>query len=79
MRLADGDCAALAAYLETCPGIAGVRIEGGAVHARCDESGINQAELLRKLVERGFPIIAFHETEADLEDVFMRVTRGIVS
>jgi ABC-2 type transport system ATP-binding protein len=37
------------------------------------------AQLLREMVKAGFPVIGFHEEEGDLEDVFMRLTKGIVS
>jgi len=35
--------------------------------------------LLGKLLERGLPIVQFSEETQDLEEVFMRATRGIVS
>jgi len=79
IRTADGADEALIAFLQSYPGIAAAQAHNGAVLARCGEVNLDQAQLLRELVARGFPIIAFHETEADLEDVFMRVTRGVVS
>ena len=79
IRTADADSAALADFLRSYPGIASVRVENDVLLTRCEETGVDQAELLRHLVERGFRIIAFHETEVDLEDVFMRVTRGAVA
>ena len=79
IRTADGQCDALIDFLQSVPGVAGARFEEGAVLVHCEGEQVDQAGLLRQLIERGFPIIAFHETEADLEDVFMRVTRGIVS
>jgi ABC-2 type transport system ATP-binding protein len=43
-------------------------------------SGDEQAscELLAALVKEGFPIVEFHQKEANLEDIFMNVTRGEV-
>jgi ABC-2 type transport system ATP-binding protein len=79
IQTADGEYDALIEYLQSCPGISGARAEEGAVFAHCGEDGVNQAALLRDLVDRGFTITAFQETQADLEDVFMRVTRGEVS
>jgi len=38
-----------------------------------------QAHLLTALVGAGFPVIAFHEQGGDLEEVFMRLTKGVVS
>jgi len=37
------------------------------------------ARLLSELVGAGFPVALFHEETGDLEDVFMRLTKGIVS
>ena len=38
-----------------------------------------QAAILARLVQSGMPVISFEEAGTDLEDVFMQVTRGIVS
>ncbi len=37
------------------------------------------AALLAALVQEGFPIIRFQEKTGDLEDIFMRLTKGVVS
>jgi ABC-2 type transport system ATP-binding protein len=37
------------------------------------------ARLLSDLVKAGFPVVLFREETGDLEDVFMRLTQGIVS
>ncbi len=37
------------------------------------------ARLLSELVGAGFPVVMFREETGDLEDVFMRLTKGIVS
>ncbi|MDY6877880.1 MAG: ABC transporter ATP-binding protein [Chloroflexota bacterium] len=37
------------------------------------------ARLLGEVVTAGFPVILFHEETGDLEDVFMRLTEGVVS
>jgi ABC-2 type transport system ATP-binding protein len=42
-----------------------------------DDEGL--ARLLREMIGAGFPVLGFHEEESDLEDVFMRLTKGIVS
>ncbi len=36
-------------------------------------------ELLRELVAAGFPVLLFRPESGDLEDVFMRLTKGVVS
>jgi ABC-2 type transport system ATP-binding protein len=42
-----------------------------------DDEGL--ARLLKEMVGAGFAVVGFHEEEGDLEDVFMRLTKGIVS
>jgi len=37
------------------------------------------ARLLSELVGAGFPVVMFREESGDLEDVFMRLTKGVVS
>jgi ABC-2 type transport system ATP-binding protein len=37
------------------------------------------AGLLREMVGAGFPVVGFREETGDLEDVFLRLTKGIVS
>jgi ABC-2 type transport system ATP-binding protein len=37
------------------------------------------AGLLRELVARGLPVVGCAEETGDLEDVFMRVTHGLVA
>ncbi len=58
--------------------IAAQATEDGAV--RIDFSGDHeqQAELLASLVTGGFRVIGFREEQADLEDVFLRLTTGAV-
>jgi ABC-2 type transport system ATP-binding protein len=37
------------------------------------------AQLLREMVQADLPVVAFREEAGDLEDVFMRLTKGVVS
>ena len=39
----------------------------------------NQAALVERLVKDGFKLIGFHEEQADLEDVFLKLTKGAVN
>jgi ABC-2 type transport system ATP-binding protein len=39
----------------------------------------DQAELLRAMVQEGFPVVEFTDEEADLEDLFMKVTQGALN
>lgn len=55
--------------------------EAGRKRLRVDFSGDDLAlsELLQALARRGLPVVSFAEEMRDLESVFMRATRGIVS
>lgn len=55
--------------------------EAGRKRLRVDFSGDDLAlsELLQALARRGLPVVSFSEEMRDLESVFMRATRGIVS
>lgn len=48
---------------------------------RFDFSGSDEelSQLLRELVQGGVPVLSFSEEAGDLEDVFLRVTKGVVS
>jgi ABC-2 type transport system ATP-binding protein len=50
-------------------------------HLRVTFSGDDQAlaRLLRHMVSAGLPVVMFRQETGDLEDVFMRLTKGIVS
>jgi ABC-2 type transport system ATP-binding protein len=37
------------------------------------------SELLSDLIQAGLQIVSFHEEDGDLEDVFLKVTRGIIN
>lgn len=39
--------------------------------------GSEQAELLRRLIHAGVPVMSFAETNNSLEDLFMQITRGV--
>ena len=47
------------------------------VHFSGDDSA--QTSILTRLIQAGLPVIGFAETQVELEDVFMQVTKGIVS
>jgi ABC-2 type transport system ATP-binding protein len=71
--------------LASLPGIVAVRLQEGRLNGKIslevDFNG-NDAQvhaLLARLLQMGFPILHFSESIQDLEKVFMRTTRGIVS
>lgn len=75
-----GDPHALAAEIARFEGVnrsEAIADGGVAVEYSGDDAG--QAQLLARLIESRFPIINFHETEAGLEDVFLKLTTGAVN
>ena len=75
----------LEAGIASLPGILAVRVEDGrrngrvAVEADFSGDDAQLQALLAGLVQKGFPVVQFSESTQDLEKVFMRTTRGIVS
>jgi len=74
------------AALSSLPGISQVRLKDGLGKAdwlslEAEFIGDDEAlsQLLGKLVEQRLPIVHFSEETQNLEEVFMRATRGIVS
>jgi len=59
----------VAAVTETADGVLQVSFSGDQAQ---------QAELLRSLVVAGVPVVSFAETSNNLEDLFMRITKGVV-
>jgi len=51
----------------------------GSLEAAFAGSDEDLARLLSEMVAAGFPVVMFREEAGDLEDVFMRLTKGIVS
>ncbi len=70
------------AMLQSMAGVSEVRaVENGRVSFEVDFIGDDEAlhQLLAKLLAQGFPVIHFSEDLNNLEEVFMRTTKGIVS
>jgi ABC-2 type transport system ATP-binding protein len=71
------------AWLEGWPDVVQVEpaAENGAGDLRVTFSGDDEAlvRLLRDMVGAGIPVAMFREETGDLEDVFMRLTKGVVS
>lgn len=66
------------AVLRREPSVAGVRVEGDVATIELEADDRQLAELLSRLVTQGAHVLSFTEKEADLEEVFMRVTKGVV-
>lgn len=74
------------AILTACAGISAVRPQEGLGRAEwlsleADFNGDDKAlqALLAEMIQRGLPVVQFSEDTKNLEEVFMRTTRGIVS
>jgi hypothetical protein len=74
------------AILAACTGISAVRPQEGLGRAEwlsleADFNGDDKAlqTLLAEMIQRGLPVVQFSEDTKNLEEVFMRTTRGIVS
>jgi ABC-2 type transport system ATP-binding protein len=65
--------------LKTDPNAADVKMLDGKIELHYHGDLEAQADLLSMLIRDGFRIASFTETSLDLEDVFMRVTQGVVS
>lgn len=65
--------------LESEPRVTDLKLNNGALELHYQGDLEEQADLLSALIRDGFRIASFTETSLDLEDVFMRVTKGIVS
>jgi len=63
--------------LET-PGVARASSEGGRVLVEFEGRDPDVPELVRRLVGRGVPVSGVQKVEADLEDLFMKITEGKV-
>lgn len=80
-----GDIAPLQEFLLRHPAVqsivSGVEADLPPGTLRFDFSGSDEdlSRLLRDLVQSDIPVLSFNEEAGDLEDVFLRVTEGIVS
>lgn len=72
------DCSALVNWLSHRSDVADVQADGTRVRLTHDGGPEQQAELLREIVEAGFPILEYASHTKSLEDVFLHVTEGRV-
>ncbi|MCX7968406.1 MAG: DUF4162 domain-containing protein [Armatimonadetes bacterium] len=69
----------LAEWLSKQPEIVNVQVVNSTVEAQFVGDDDAQAELLKRIILDGHRIAAFSETTMNLEDVFLRVTKGEVA
>jgi len=74
--LSDRDLAQ--ALLSDLPGVGHVYTMNGGLDVEFLGDDEETADLLRKLLEQGVRVISFHEVTTDLEEVFLRLTKGEV-
>ncbi|HEX7896618.1 MAG TPA: ABC transporter ATP-binding protein [Planctomycetota bacterium] len=74
-----GDPAAAAAALKGLPGAGEPKIEGGAVLLPFSEPREKIPSFLRAALDAGVPVAGLTEVKTDLEDLFMKLTRGDVA
>ncbi len=65
--------------LEPVPYVSEIKTVENTLLVQYTGDRTEMSELLRRLVSAGISVQSFAEEEADLEDIFMRMTKGIVS
>lgn len=79
VRLADpADAARLDAVLRGWPMVTSARFDGQACAFTFTGTGSDASDLLAQIVGQGVRVTEFTQEKANLEDVFMRITKGIV-
>jgi ABC-2 type transport system ATP-binding protein len=58
------------------PFVENARVTGTELHFELAGDESAACDILAQLIERKFRILEFHQTKADLEDIFMNVTKG---
>jgi len=67
-------------FLHGKPGVNNTFLMGAStVKVDFNGSEQDQVEMLRAMVSAGFPVLSFQEQGADLEDVFLKVTKGALN
>ena len=61
------------------PNVRDVQIDGEKISIEFAEADVNPSDLLKALVSNDVEVINFGRKDPNLEDVFMMVTKGLVS
>ena len=75
IRVLDRRTELLRELLQT-PHVQQPREVAGEIHFETDGEEAHDAQILGQLVAKQFRIVEFRQTKADLEDIFMSVTKG---
>jgi ABC-2 type transport system ATP-binding protein len=73
-----GDCAQLGNWLREQAWVSELNASGTQCDFRFQGDDQQQAELLRAIVNAGFPLLTFSAKQQSLEDIFMQITTGAV-
>ncbi|MCC6446774.1 MAG: ABC transporter ATP-binding protein [Armatimonadetes bacterium] len=65
--------------LSALPDVRSARISGETIQVEVGAEDFDSHRILQTLMENRFRVTSFTEQEADLEDIFMKVTKGMVS
>ncbi|MEM7478465.1 MAG: ABC transporter ATP-binding protein [Planctomycetota bacterium] len=65
--------------LRSCPELRDIDIDGDRVVAELEADDEQLAEIMNRLISEGIPMRSFNDQEPTLEDVFMMVTKGLVT
>ena len=61
------------------PSVRDVQVDGSKINIEFDSAEHNPADLLKSLIDNEVEVINFGQKDPNLEDVFMMVTKGLVS
>ncbi len=61
------------------PSVRDVQVDGAKINIEFDSAEHNPSELLKALIDNDVEVINFGQKDPNLEDVFMMVTKGLVS
>lgn len=65
--------------LRSCPELRDIEIQGDRVLVELEADETQLAQIMARLVGEGIPLRSFNDKEPTLEDVFMMVTKGLVT
>ena len=76
IRLLDGQTLQLLKELLQTPHVANARTVAGEIHFELSADESAACDILGELIAKKFKIIEFRQTKANLEDIFMTITKG---
>lgn len=79
IRVPEPDRPKAADLLSSVPHVRGVKLVGETLRVDYDGTLDDQSEVLLALIHGGARVQSFAEQDTDLEDIFLRVTKGLVA